>query len=305
MLRGWRFAKLGNPKTIGELMTALNREFSKLDGALSYSVITAGRIQNAADTAGILVDSVGGTVSVPATWTRFLNLGGTSAHPSFLKHDKLELQYDGSATFRGIVDIAAATDTYSFSFGNVQVILRDTDVAHGMTSVTATDVNGLAATPGTAGGLVIAGLAEATAAAGLALQGFIDNSGGAPPVAIQGWKKSGTDAVAVGAGELLAVLRAGDTDRVSFYGDGAMGMAGDLSVSGTATFKGAISVSATAAFGVHLSTDATTGFVYVPTCSGTPTGTPVSVTGCAPIVIDRLNNKLYFYSGGAWRDAGP
>ena len=54
-----------------------------------------------------------------------------------------------------------------------------------------------------------------------------------------------------------------------------------------------------------LATTATDGFLYVPTCAGTPTGTPTSITGLAPIVINTTNNKLYFYSGGAWRDAGP
>lgn len=54
-----------------------------------------------------------------------------------------------------------------------------------------------------------------------------------------------------------------------------------------------------------LATNATDGFVYVPTCAGTPTGTPTPYTGMAPIVINTTNNKLYFYSGGAWRDAGP
>lgn len=54
-----------------------------------------------------------------------------------------------------------------------------------------------------------------------------------------------------------------------------------------------------------LSTSATSGFLYVPTCAGTPTGSPTAVTGAAPIVIDTTNNKLYFRSGGAWRDAGP
>lgn len=57
--------------------------------------------------------------------------------------------------------------------------------------------------------------------------------------------------------------------------------------------------------GVALATTATDGFTYVPTCAGTPTGTPATVTGCAPVAIDSTNNKLYFYSGGAWRDAGP
>ena len=54
-----------------------------------------------------------------------------------------------------------------------------------------------------------------------------------------------------------------------------------------------------------LTTTATDGFLYVPTCAGTPTGTPTTQTGTAPIVINTTNNKLYFYSGGAWRDAGP
>ena len=54
-----------------------------------------------------------------------------------------------------------------------------------------------------------------------------------------------------------------------------------------------------------LATTATDGFLYVPTCAGTPTGTPTAITGMAPIVVDTTNNKMYFYSGGQWRDAGP
>ena len=54
-----------------------------------------------------------------------------------------------------------------------------------------------------------------------------------------------------------------------------------------------------------LATSATDGFLYVPTCAGTPTGVPTVVTGYAPIVVNSTNNKLYFYSGGSWRDAGP
>lgn len=56
---------------------------------------------------------------------------------------------------------------------------------------------------------------------------------------------------------------------------------------------------------VALATTATNGFLYVPTCAGVPTGTPTAITGMAPIVVNTTNNKLYFYSGGAWRDAGP
>lgn len=54
-----------------------------------------------------------------------------------------------------------------------------------------------------------------------------------------------------------------------------------------------------------IATNATNGFFYVPSCAGTPTGTPTAFTGRVPIVVDTTNNKLYFYSGGQWRDAGP
>lgn len=54
-----------------------------------------------------------------------------------------------------------------------------------------------------------------------------------------------------------------------------------------------------------LATDATDGFIYVPACAGTPTGVPTGITGFAPIVVNTTNHKLYFYSGGSWRDAGP
>jgi hypothetical protein len=54
-----------------------------------------------------------------------------------------------------------------------------------------------------------------------------------------------------------------------------------------------------------VATSATNGFLYVPTCAGTPTGTPTAKSGYAPIMVNTTNNKLYFYSGGQWRDAGP
>ena len=54
-----------------------------------------------------------------------------------------------------------------------------------------------------------------------------------------------------------------------------------------------------------LATTATNGFLYVPTCAGVPTGTPTVITGLVPIVVDTTNNRWYFYSGGAWRNAGP
>lgn len=54
-----------------------------------------------------------------------------------------------------------------------------------------------------------------------------------------------------------------------------------------------------------VSTSATDGFLYIAGCAGTPTGAPTAVTGRVPLVVDTTNHKLYFYSGGSWRDAGP
>lgn len=53
--------------------------------------------------------------------------------------------------------------------------------------------------------------------------------------------------------------------------------------------------------GAALATSATSGFLQVPTCAGTPTGTATN----GAMIVDTTNNKLYFYSGSAWRDAGP
>jgi len=50
-----------------------------------------------------------------------------------------------------------------------------------------------------------------------------------------------------------------------------------------------------------LATNATGGFTNIPSCAGTPTGTPTSYTGKVPMVYDTTNRILYIYAGGAWR----
>jgi len=47
-----------------------------------------------------------------------------------------------------------------------------------------------------------------------------------------------------------------------------------------------------------LATNATNGFLYIPTCAGTPTGVPTAQTGTVAMVFDTTNNKLYIYDGG-------
>lgn len=52
-----------------------------------------------------------------------------------------------------------------------------------------------------------------------------------------------------------------------------------------------------------VSTSGTNGFLYIPTCAGTPSGTPSAYTGKSPVIVDSTNHILYFYDG-SWRNAG-
>jgi len=47
-----------------------------------------------------------------------------------------------------------------------------------------------------------------------------------------------------------------------------------------------------------LATNATGGFLYIPTCAGTPTGVPTTQTGTVAMVFDTTNSKFYIYNGG-------
>ena len=53
-----------------------------------------------------------------------------------------------------------------------------------------------------------------------------------------------------------------------------------------------------------LETDATSGFFYIPSCAGAPTGVPETVAGMVPIVWDSVGQQLYAYDG-AWLVVGP
>lgn len=53
--------------------------------------------------------------------------------------------------------------------------------------------------------------------------------------------------------------------------------------------------------GSALATSAVTGFPWIPSCAGAPTGAPVGPTGAIPMVYDSTNQKIWFRSGGTWR----
>lgn len=74
----------------------------------------------------------------------------------------------------------------------------------------------------------------------------------------------------------------GTTPRVSFFMDDQASL-----VMGDATTESA--------------TTATTGFFYLPTVNGAPTGVPTAYTGAVAAVVDRANNRLYIRNGASWR----
>lgn len=51
-----------------------------------------------------------------------------------------------------------------------------------------------------------------------------------------------------------------------------------------------------------IATTATDGFLYIPTCNGSPTGVPTVYNGRAPIVFDYQTNKIWIYNAG-WKSA--
>jgi hypothetical protein len=49
-----------------------------------------------------------------------------------------------------------------------------------------------------------------------------------------------------------------------------------------------------------IATNATDGFLYIPTCAGTPTGTPTAYTGRIAMIYDTSNHQFWFYDSG-WK----
>lgn len=47
----------------------------------------------------------------------------------------------------------------------------------------------------------------------------------------------------------------------------------------------------------QIATNATSGFLYIPSSNGTPTGAPATIAGTVPIEVDTANDRFYFYRG--------
>ncbi len=104
---------------------------------------------------------------------------------------------------------------------------------------------------------------------------------------------------ALGSNSAPGFFFSGDTNT-GVYSPGA----DQVAVATNGTQRLTVSANGSTVVGMAaLSTSATDGFLYIPTCAGTPSGTPTAFTGRAPIVLDTTNNRLYVHNGSAWKYA--
>jgi hypothetical protein len=121
---------------------------------------------------------------------------------------------------------------------------------------------------------------------GNSYSGALSHNGGTGALKVQLSSDSGANGASATMVDQLTLSAAGAL-RLHSYGAGTL--VSDSSGNITASSASAVA------------TNATDGFLYIPTCAGIPTGTPTTVTGLAPMVVDSVNNKLYIYAGGVWR----
>jgi len=77
-----------------------------------------------------------------------------------------------------------------------------------------------------------------------------------------------------------------------------IGNAGNVTMVGFATDSNANA--ALGLVGSALATSATTGHGYIPTCAGTPSGVPTTITGKQALIVDTTNDIFYRYTTG-WK----
>ncbi len=186
-----------------------------LAGMIATPTLAALSINAGTITAGLLQNAAG---------TIYIDLNATGVE-SFIKHPKFELQADGDAIFQGQLDIAGSQVQQNIQ--SVNIILRDAGVTHGMTALVETDVIAAFGYANTnQGGLGIWAFSESTAGPAIHLQGTSGSSGAA--VLISGFRKSGSDRVAMTSQTILGVAPGGGSFVFDVNANGRTSLAGIL-----------------------------------------------------------------------------
>jgi hypothetical protein len=258
----------------------------------------------------------------------------TSAAHGYLAGQSVTVTATTNTSVNGTFTIASAPTTTTFTYAQTAADLSSTVETGSTVVVGRWNFYGNGSAPNYFGGNVNIGGTETYPAGSLTAPRFqiTGTTGNATTTSIVGWGTSSSIFLSRSAGSSIgtraAVADATVLGQVVFHGDdgtafvpaaqiqtvvdGAPGtndMPGRLVFSTTEDGASSLTermridnagniVCNTAA----IATTATNGFLYIPTCAGTPTGVPKSYTGRVPIVVDSTNNILYMYVNGAWRN---
>lgn len=298
----WRFAAIKGNVTNGGGNTQGDLSFYVRNAAADATLTRAMVISPT----GIL--GIGGSATAGFTVTANRNLTGSASAGGFLSNGVIQSDATGIPTY---FSATLSTAAGSYTVANPQ-LFRAVGGSIGAGSAI-TNLYGYVAavlTAGTTNYNFFGSFPAASVTAGKTAYGYYDGSaaatGGGTTWAFYG---AGT-APSYFAGQVQLGAGSVGTPSLGAFNDTNTGMwfpAADTlawSTGGSERMRidanGNVVVNTAA-----IATNATNGFLYVPSCAGTPTGTPTAFTGRVPIVVDTTNNKLYFYSGGQWRDAGP
>lgn len=111
--------------------------------------------------------------------------------------------------------------------------------------------------------------------------------------------RAGSDTNVAGSSGTISSGAGTGTGAVTtlFFKTPALGSSG----SAQQTLTTRLTLGLSAVFGsAAIATTATDGFVYIPTCAGTPTGVPTSNTGRVALVYDTTNDQFWIYNG-SWK----
>ncbi len=262
-------------------------------GAISFgneNLSTTGTLSAGATTVTSLLASSNDVGAIGASGTAFSDLflasGGVvnfNAGDVTLTHASNTLAMQG-----GSFVIGSATAQQAFEVKDGNIALTDTDVSQPMTALIEGNAYArIQPLSATAGGLDIVGASDSDAV-GMDMRAYIGSSNPTDTTPAMRWRAGksdgGTNIAALGASETAYQWTNFNTSTVymSIYGSGSVVVG-----------NGAIA------------TTATGGFLYIPSCAGTPTGTPTDYSNQSAIVHDTTNNRIYLYDhvSNAWQYA--
>lgn len=224
--------------------------------------------QGPSGTAGNTIsDVLVGSCSSAGLWTLGAS-GGTQAH-----------------VINGSITISSTTDATSNTAGGAETNSGGLAVAKKAFIGTGLAV-GSALNPGGSAGVYASVMNATTGFSGLDLGATGDVGAGGNLSAIKFWNNGGR------IGQIfLEAGSANNTGKMTI----TTAKAGTLTSAVTITENQSVIIGAAA-----IATNATDGFLYIPSCAGTPTGVPSANTGRVAMVYDTTNNKFYVYNG-AWK----